>query len=94
MPRTYHAWRGDKGAGKYEDVAGFCKTATQDEIRANGYVLTPGRYVGATEAEDDGEPFEEKLQRLSSKLEHQFGEAARLEEQIRANLKAIVHADK
>src|SRR5439155_1199198 len=50
---TYHAWRGDKGAGKYEDIAGFCKSAKLDEIRAHGFVLTPGRYVGAEEAEDD-----------------------------------------
>lgn len=44
---TYHAWRGDKGAGKYEDIAGFCKSATLADIRAHGHVLTPGRYVGA-----------------------------------------------
>ena len=57
---TYHAWRGDKGAGKYEDTPGFCKSATLDEIRSHGHVLTPGRYVGAEEIEDDGEPFERK----------------------------------
>jgi type I restriction enzyme M protein len=50
-----------KGAGKYEDVAGFCKSATTAEIAAHGHVLTPGRYVGAEEVEDDGEPFEEKM---------------------------------
>ena len=63
---TYHAWRGDKGAGKYEDVAGFCKAAKLDEIRKHGHVLTPGRYVGAEEVEDDGEPFEEKMKRLTA----------------------------
>jgi type I restriction enzyme M protein len=55
---TYHAWRGDKGAGKYENIAGFCKAATLDDIRAHQHVLTPGRYVGAKEVEDEGEPFE------------------------------------
>ena len=66
---TYHAWRGDKGAGKYEDVAGFCKSATTAEIAAHGHVLTPGRYVGAEEVEDDGEPFEEKMTRLVAELQ-------------------------
>jgi type I restriction enzyme M protein len=59
---TYHRWRGD-GAGKYEDVAGFCKSATTDEIASHQFVLTPGRYVGAEEVEDDGEPFDEKMKR-------------------------------
>ena len=64
---TYHAWRGDKGRGQdYEDVAGFCKSATTAEIAAHGHVLTPGRYVGAEEVEDDGEPFEEKMPRLAA----------------------------
>ena len=58
---TYHAWRGDKDAGEYADVPGFCKRATLEEIRKHGHVLTPGRYVGAEEVEDDGEPFEEKM---------------------------------
>src|SRR5262249_8252701 len=50
---AYHAWRGEKGAGKYKDVAGFCKSATIEEIASHGYVLTPGRYVGAEDAEED-----------------------------------------
>jgi type I restriction enzyme M protein len=86
---TYHAWRGDKGACKYEDVAGFCKAATLDEIRSHGHVLTPGRYVGAEEVEDDGEPFGEKMQRLVGELEGQFAESARLETAIRANLRGL-----
>jgi len=86
---TYHAWRGDPGAGEYEDVPGFCKSAKVEEIRKNGYVLTPGRYVGAEAAEDDGEPFEEKMQRLTAKLAEQFQESARLEAEIRANLKGL-----
>ncbi|MDM7912609.1 MAG: class I SAM-dependent DNA methyltransferase [Methanotrichaceae archaeon] len=84
---TYHAWRGDSGAGKYEDVPGFCKSARVEEIRKNGYVLTPGRYVGAEAAEDDGEPFEEKMRRLTAQLAEQFRESARLEAEIRANLR-------
>jgi type I restriction enzyme M protein len=89
---TYHAWRGDKGAGKYQDVAGFCKSAKLDDIRAHGHVLTPGRYVGAEEAEDDGEPFVDKMKRLTGKLEEQFAESAKLEKAIRANLKALEYA--
>jgi type I restriction enzyme M protein len=86
---TYHAWRGDKGAGTYEDVAGFCKSASLDEVKGHGYVLTPGRYVGAEEVEDDGEPFANKLQRLTSQLEAQFAESAKLEAAIRANLRGL-----
>jgi type I restriction enzyme M protein len=86
---TYHAWRGDKSAGKYEDVAGFCKSAKLDEIRTHGFVLTPGRYVGAEDIEDDGEPFEQKMKRLTAKLEEQFAESAKLEKTIRGNLKAL-----
>ena len=83
---TYHAWRGEKGAGKYLDVAGFSKSATTAEIAAHGHVLTPGRYVGAEEVEDDGEPFEEKMNRLVAELNSQFAESAKLEKAIKANL--------
>jgi type I restriction enzyme M protein len=86
---TYHAWRGDKDAGKYEDVPGFCKSATTDEIATHGHVLTPGRYVGAEAAEDDDEPFEEKMKRLTAQLEQQFAESARLETAIRENLRGF-----
>ena len=62
---TYHAWRGDKDCKKkYKDVPGFCKSAKIEEIEQHGYVLTPGRYVGAEEVEEDDEPFGEKMQRL------------------------------
>src|SRR5437899_10208459 len=81
---TYHAWRGDKGAGKYEDIAGFCKSAKLEEIRAHAHVLTPGRYVGAEDIEEDAEPFEEKLRRFTATLEAQFTEGARLEKVIRS----------
>jgi type I restriction enzyme M protein len=83
---TYHAWRGDKGAGKYEDVPGFCKSAKLEEIRAHGHVLTPGRYVGAADIEDDGEPFEDKMKRLTGILAEQFAESAVLGKAIRSNL--------
>lgn len=75
IAKTYHAWRGDPNAGEYADVPGFCKAAKLDEIREHGFVLTPGRYVGAEEAEVDGEPFEEKMQRLTEQLCEQFCES-------------------
>jgi type I restriction enzyme M protein len=86
---TYHAWRGDKGAGLYGDVPGFCKAAHLDDIRKHGYVLTPGRYVGAEAAEDDVEPFEEKMQRLAATLREQQAEAAKLDAVIAGNLKEL-----
>jgi type I restriction enzyme M protein len=86
---TYHAWRGEAGAGTYEDVPGFCKSASLEEIRKNGYVLTPGRYVGAEDVEDDGEPFDEKMKRLTALLHHQFTESQNLEKTIRENLKGL-----
>jgi type I restriction enzyme M protein len=86
---TYHAWRSDKGSGEYENIAGFCKSATIDEIRAHGHVLTPGRYVDAEEIEDDGEPFERKMQRLNTTLQAQFAESSKLERTIKANLRGL-----
>jgi type I restriction enzyme M protein len=86
---TFHRWRGANEAGEYEDVPGFCKSATTAEIAAHGHVLTPGRYVGAEEVEDDGVPFEEKMPRLVAELEAQFAEAAKLEQAIRTNLRCL-----
>ena len=88
---TYHAWRQAvpapiSPAAKYQDVPGFCKSATTAEIAAHGHVLTPGRYVGAEEVEDDGDPFEEKMPRLVAELHAQFTESAKLEQAIKANL--------
>ena len=83
---TYHAWREKKGMDEYADVTGFCKSATREEIRKHGYVLTPGRYVGAAPQEDDGEPFEEKMTRLSAQWRDQQAEARRLDAEIEANL--------
>jgi type I restriction enzyme M protein len=86
---TYHAWRGEKEAGEYADVPGFCKSAPLDEVRKHGYVLTPGRYVGAEAQEDDGEPFAEKMQRLAAQLREQQAEAAKLDAAIAVNLKEL-----
>jgi type I restriction enzyme M protein len=87
---TCHAWRGDKDCKqKYADVAGFCKAAPLDEIRAHGHILTPGRYVGAADVEEDGEPFDEKMNRLTATLGEQFAESTKLEKQIRRNLEGL-----
>ena len=86
---TYHAWRGDEGAGDYADVAGFCKAAKVEEIRKHGHVLTPGRYVGAEAAAEDGEPFDKKMKRLAKTLREQQEEAARLDAAIAINLKEL-----
>ncbi len=83
---TYHAWRGEQDAGEYADVPGFCKSAELSEVRKHGHVLTPGRYVGAEAVADDGEPFEEKMQRLTASLYQQQAEALRLDAAIRDNL--------
>ncbi len=76
-------------AGKLEDVAGFCKVATTAEIAEQDYILTPGRYVGVAAKEDDGEPFEEKMTRLTGELGELFKESEKLERQIRENLKEL-----
>ena len=86
---TYHAWRGDKAAGDYEDMPGFCKSATLDDIRHHNHILTPGRYVGAAEVEDEGEPFEEKMARLTAALRKQMEESTKLDTLIWANLEDI-----
>lgn len=94
---TYHQWRnkpdtieglGGPG-GTYEDIAGFCRSATTQDIRKNNHILTPGRYVGFAEEEDDGIPFEEKMAQLTKELGEQFEASKKLEEEIRNNLKGI-----
>ncbi len=85
---AYHRWRGD-ASGKYEDVPGFCKSAQTKEIASHQFVLTPGRYVGAEEVEDDGEPFEEKMKGLVAQLQEQFAEGARLQHDIRKTLSEL-----
>ncbi|MFL5329881.1 MAG: type I restriction-modification system subunit M [Gemmataceae bacterium] len=90
IAETYHAWRGDKSTQvKYADVAGFCKSATLEDIRHHGHILTPGRYVGAAELEDDGEPFEDKMARLTAELGAQTTESSKLDKLIWANLEDI-----
>jgi type I restriction enzyme M protein len=97
----YHLWRGEKtvrpelveGRTAYEDIAGFCKSATLDEVRKHGHVLTPGRYVGAEAQEDDGEPFEEKMKRLTATLREQQAEAVKLDAAIAANLKELGYGE-
>jgi len=86
---TYHAWRGEAEGVEYKDVPGFCKSATVDEIREHGHILTPGRYIGVKEVEDDGILFEEKMEKLTADLAKQFAESTRVEATIRENLKSI-----
>ncbi len=85
---TYHAWRNIDNS-KYADIAGFCRSATLDEVRQSNYVLMPGRYVGTEEEEADLVPFEEKMKTLTTKLGEQFKQAEVLEKAIRENLKSI-----
>jgi len=87
---TYHNWRNKKPDTAYEDLAGFCKSATIEEVGSHDYVLTPGRYVGAADVEDDGEPIDEKLTRLRAKLLAEFDEADRLEKVIRLRLEGLI----
>jgi len=105
---TYHAWKSETlkvsqerdpkglrrplGSG-YQDIPGFCKSVTIEEIRAQGYVLTPGRYVGAAELEEDDEPFEQKMARLTKELEAQFEESSKLENEIRKQLKRLDYGE-
>ena len=84
---TVHAWRGDgESQGAYADVAGFCYSAKLEEIEKNSFVLTPGRYVGAADVEDDGEAFDEKMKRLTGLLKQQQEEGAKLDAAIVRNL--------
>ena len=95
IARTYHAWRGEKkdadgnDIDNYEDQAGYCKSATSNEIRDNDFVLTPGRYVGAAEIEDDGIPIETKMKELSQALYSQMDQAETLDIAIRQNLEVL-----
>ncbi len=89
IANAYHAWRGEEEAGDYEDIRGFCKSVNKDEIKKHDYILTPGRYVGFAEEEEDPEEFEEKMKRLTSELAKQFEESDRLEDEIKANLRRI-----
>jgi len=87
ISQTYHAWRGELEG--YQDVKGFCKSAKLEDVRQQNWVLTPGRYVGSEEKEEDMEDFNEKMQRLTSELSDQFKNSRELEDEIRKNLERI-----
>ncbi|MCE1246447.1 MAG: type I restriction-modification system subunit M [Firmicutes bacterium] len=87
---TYHAWRGDSEENtKYEDIPGFCRSVKIGEIKEHNYILTPGRYVGAEEVEEDDEPFEEKMRKLTGELTEQFEKSRKLEDEIKKNLSLL-----
>lgn len=89
ITRAYHAWRGEGDAGAYEDVPGFCKAATLEEIKGHGYVLTPGRFVGAADVEEDDMPFAERFASLQKVLDRHFVEADRVTAEIRQRLARV-----
>jgi type I restriction enzyme M protein len=95
---TYHAWRGDGEASlsetdaSYEDVPGFCKSAELKDIAEHGFILTPGRYVGAQAVEDDEEAFAEKMSILTAQLSEQFAQSDALEAKIKKNLAGLGYA--
>lgn len=87
IAEAYHNWRNIDS--KYEDVKGFCKSAKIEQVREYEYVLNPGRYVGIEETEDDGVPFEEKIESLTSELSELFAKSRHLEDEIKKNLSEI-----
>lgn len=87
ISETYHEWR--KRDGKYENIKGFCKSANIEEITKHNFVLTPGRYVGIKDEEDDGVPFEDKMAELTAKLSEQMKEEKKLDEEIKKQLKNV-----
>lgn len=89
ISETYHAWRGEMKDKKYQEAPGFCKSVTLDELRKQKWILTPGRYVGAEDEEEDDEKFEEKMNRLTSELSKQMEETNRLDKEITKNLASI-----
>ena len=93
IARTYHAWRGEEKDGEYEDLDGYCKAAQLEDIAKHDYVLTPGRYVGVAEVEDDGIPFEEKMEELTVRLYAQMKEGAELDKLIKANMEGLGYGE-
>ena len=89
IANTYHAWRGEPDAGKYEDVLGYCASANIEQIEKHNFVLTPGRYVGTEEVEEDDEPIEEKIERLKNELFLAFEESNKLQERVKKALGQI-----
>ena len=90
IARTYHAWRGEVGANAYQDILGFCKSSTIEQIAEHRYALVPGRYTGAKELVLEDEPFEEKLKVLGESLDKQLKEGEQLDKRIRENLKELL----
>ncbi|WP_271397298.1 type I restriction-modification system subunit M [Salinicoccus roseus] len=88
VSNVFHAWRGTSD-DKYEDLSGFCKVATIDEVRSHEYILTPGRYVGLADVEEDSEPFEQKMERITGELGEQFAKSKELEDKIRKSLEEL-----
>ena len=86
---TVAAWRGDNNAGTYQDIPGYCRSVKLDEIAQHGHVLTPGRYVGTEEVEDDDDAFADKMQKLTEKLGEQMAKGAELDDLIRQKLKGL-----
>jgi type I restriction enzyme M protein len=90
ITETYHSWRGDSDCKiKYKDTKGFCKSVSQDEIKEHGYVLTPGRFVGAEDIIDDGIDFDEKMKSLTARLKEQVSSSEKLSKEIFKNLKVL-----
>lgn len=87
IAQAYHDWRGE--SGEYDDVKGFCKSISLDEIKKNDYILTPGRYIDFEEEEEDPEEFDEKMQKLTNELSEQFKKSEELKAKIKANLKGL-----
>jgi type I restriction enzyme M protein len=87
---TYHAWRGEPKAADYKDISGFCKAANLEQITGHNYILTPGRYVGAPDAEEDEVPFSERFAALNEKLQEQFADAEKLSGIVKAKLAAVM----
>ena len=87
VANTYHAWR--ETGGRYTDELGFSKSVTTEQIAAQGYVLTPGRYVGAAAADEEDEPFSDRMARLTATLRNQMAEAAQLDDRIRKALLGV-----
>ena len=85
---AYHRWRSKpkSGLGEYQDIPGFCRSASLEEVRKHGHVLTPGRYVGSEDAEDDSAPFKERIAELRGELAGMFAEARSLENAIAGGL--------
>src|SRR5690625_6164384 len=83
IAETLSSWQSGED---YKDITGYCKSATLEEIRKNDYILTPGRYVGAPEAEDEGIPFAAKTEQLRATVKTQFEERAELEAKIKKNV--------